>query len=78
MSDGRKERMVGGKINRKDKDRRKKDDRRKEMVVARRMSDGRKESMVGGKIDQRVKMFAIMMAGICVVGGQGMVQEGKI
>jgi hypothetical protein len=42
------------------------------------MSDGRKESMVGGKIDQRVKMFAIMMAGICVVGGQGMVQEGKI
>jgi hypothetical protein len=31
--DGRKERMVGGKINRKDKDRRRKDVRRKEMVV---------------------------------------------
>ncbi len=31
--DDRKERMVGGKINRKDKDRRRKDDRRKEIVV---------------------------------------------
>jgi hypothetical protein len=33
MRDGRKERMVGGKIDLKDKDHRRKDDRRKEMVV---------------------------------------------